>query len=191
MIKVFLLIFDSARTWDRISQAQRSLFTVLTIHLLPMLALVGFVEGWGLQHWGKWQPRFHLIKDFSVSTVVTYEIFQLILSVAMVLVSALLLLKVSQTFHSRGTYAQAFTAMAYAFSPLFLMRLFDAGPSVNPWAIWAIGIAMSIWIFYQGLPRVLQPDPTHAFGLYLSMVFVMVLTSGIARVLTGLICSAT
>ena len=186
MIKVFFLIFEPGGTWDRISQAQRSLFAILTTYLLPMLAFVGFVEGWGLHNWGKWQPRFHLLKNFSITTAATYEVIQLILSVIMVLVSALLLLKISRTFHSRGTYKQAFTVVVYAFSPLFLMRMLDAGPSINPWAIWGMGITMSIWIFYQGLPRVLQPDPTHAFGLYLSMVFVMVLTSGIARVLTGL-----
>jgi multidrug transporter EmrE-like cation transporter len=186
MIKVFFLFFESAGTWDRISQAQRSLIYVFTTHLLPILALVGFVEGWGLHHWGKWQPRFHLLKDFSITTVVTYEVIQLILSAVMVLVSALLLLKISRTFHSRGTYTQAFTAVAYAFSPMFLMRMLNAVPSANPWAIWGIGIAMSLWVFYQGLPRVLQPDPTHAFGLYLSMIFVMLLTSGIERVMTAL-----
>jgi len=33
---------------------------------------------------------------------------------------------------------------------------------------------------------VMQPDPTHAFGLYLSAMFVVVLTTSIARVLPGL-----
>jgi hypothetical protein len=32
----------------------------------------------------------------------------------------------------------------------------------------------------------MEPDPAHAFGLYLSTVFVMVLASGIVRVLTAL-----
>jgi len=39
---------------------------------------------------------------------------------------------------------------------------------------------------YQGIPRVMLPDPTHAFGVYLSAVFVMVLTSGLERLITGL-----
>jgi hypothetical protein len=32
----------------------------------------------------------------------------------------------------------------------------------------------------------LQPDPTHAFGLYLSAVFVIVLSSGLGRLITGM-----
>jgi hypothetical protein len=186
MIKAIFLIFQPGATWDRIAQARRGFFTVLAVYLLPMVVVSGAVEGWGLHHWGKVQPKFHLIRDFSAGTVLTFEVVQLALSVVMVLVSALLLLKISQTFHTRGAYTQAFTAMAHAFSPLFLLRLLDAGPSVSPWVTWGIGIMLSIWIFYQGLPRVMEPDPAHAFGLYLSTVFVMVLASGIVRVLTAL-----
>jgi hypothetical protein len=45
---------------------------------------------------------------------------------------------------------------------------------------------MTIWILYQGIPRILQPDPTHAFGLYLSAMMVIVLTSGLARLMTAM-----
>jgi Co/Zn/Cd efflux system component len=57
---------------------------------------------------------------------------------------------------------------------------------VSPWASAIIGILMVVWVLYQGIPRVMQPDPTHAFGLYLSAMFVVVLTTSIARVLPGL-----
>ena len=32
----------------------------------------------------------------------------------------------------------------------------------------------------------MQPDPTHAFGVYLSTTVVVVLTSGLARLLTAM-----
>jgi hypothetical protein len=186
MIKAIFLIFESGATWDRIAQAQRSFAAILTTYLLPMVLLTTVVESWGLQRWGKWQPKFHLVRSFSLNTVIVFEVIQVLMLLAMVFVSALLLLRISQTFHSRGTYLQAFTTTAYAFSPLFLTHLLDAGPMINPWVCWGLGIGLSIWVLYQGIPRVMQPDPTHAFGLYLSMMFVMVLTSGIVRALTGL-----
>lgn len=186
MIKTLFLIFNSGATWDKIARNQRGLVTILATYLVPIIALAAFVEGWGLERWGKWQPKFHLVKDFTMGAVINFEVIQSLLLVAMVFVSALLLLKISQTFHSRSTYLQAFTTLAYGFSPLFLLRLLDAGPMVSPWASWGIGIGISVWILYQGIPRVMQPDPTHAFGLYLSLAFVMVLTSGIVRVLTAL-----
>ena len=151
-----------------------------------MILLGAAFEGWGLQRWGKWQPKYEKLKVFSDHTIITYEVIQGILLLLMVFVSALLLLKISQTFQNRRTYLEAFTTVAYGFSPLLLVRLLDAGPMISAWAIWVVGILLTIWILYQGIPRVLEPDPTHAFGLYFSAMFVMVLTSGVVRVLTAL-----
>jgi len=186
MIKVFFLIFEPAAAWEKVSQARRGFASIFFLYLLPMVALATAAEGWGLARWGKWQPKFQKFKEFSVGNVITFEVIQFILLVAMVLVTALLLLKISQTFESRRSYLRAFTTMAYGFSPLFVVRLLDAGPMMSPWVTWAIGFVLTIWILYQGIPRVMQPDPTHAFGLYLSALFVVLLTSGIARVLTAL-----
>jgi hypothetical protein len=66
------------------------------------------------------------------------------------------------------------------------MRLLDVGPMMSPWTTWGIGVVLTIWILYQGIPRVMQPDPTHAFGVYISAMFVVVLTSGLARLITAL-----
>ena len=98
----------------------------------------------------------------------------------------MLLLKISQTFESRHRYLDAFTTVAYGYSPLFLARLLDAGPTVHPATSWVIGIVLTVWVLYQGIPHVMQPDPTHAFGLYLAAMFVVVLVSGMALLLTAL-----
>lgn len=186
MIKAFFLIFEPGVAWDRISQARRGFGFILGTYLLPMIVLTAAAEGWGLERWGKWMPKYQMFKEFTGNTVVTFEVIQALLLLAMVFVCALLFLKVSQTFHGRNSYLQAFTTIAYGFSPFFMMRFLDTAPMMSPWVSWGIGIALSVWIMYQGIPRVMQPDPTHAFGLYLSAVFVMVLTSVVVRILTGL-----
>jgi len=91
-----------------------------------------------------------------------------------------------ETFHDRHTYTLAFTVVAYGLSPVFLLRLLDAFPLMNPWVPWAIGITLSIWIFYQGLPRVMAPNPTHAFELYVAGSMILLLTTGLVRLLTAL-----
>jgi len=186
MIKVFFLIFEPSATWDRIAQARKGFAFVLGVYLLPMIVISSMVEGWGLERWGKWQPQFEKFKEFSRSDIITFEAIQVVLLVAMVLLSALLLLKISQTFENRRNFLKAFTTMAYGYSPLFLAHLLDAGPMVSPWTSSIIGILLTVWILYQGIPRVMQPDPTHAFGLYLSAMVVVILTTGIVRLLTGL-----
>jgi uncharacterized membrane protein YidH (DUF202 family) len=186
MFKPFFLIFEPAATWEKIAQARHSFVYLLTAHLLPLILLGSVVEGWGVARWGKWQPTFDRIRKFSWSEAITFEVIYSLLLVGVVLVCALLLLKVSQTFFGRNNYREAFTTIAYSFSPLLLLRLLDAAPMMSPWVSWMIGILLTVWILYQGIPRVMQPDPTHAFGLYLSTIIVTVLVSGLVRVLTGL-----
>ncbi len=187
MIKVFFLIFEPGVAWERIAQARRNIAFVFAVHLLPMVILATAVEGWGLARWGKWQPQFQKLREFSSQKeIITFEVIQALLFLAMVLVSAMVLRTISQTFEIRRTYRQAFTTMAYGFSPLFLVRVLDAAPMMNPWVPWVFGLMLVIWILYQGIPRVMQPDPTHAFGLYLSTIIVVILTSGVARALTAL-----
>ena len=186
MIKALFLIFEPHVAWVRVAQARRGFAFILGVYLLPMILLASAVEGWGLHRWGKWQSKFERFKEFSNSGIVTFEIVQVLLALLMIFVSALLLLKISQTFESRHRYLDAFRTVAYGYSPLFLAKLLDAGPTVHPATSWVLGIVLTVWVLYQGIPHVMQPDPTHAFGLYLSAMFVVVLISGMVRLLTAL-----
>jgi hypothetical protein len=186
MVKALFLIVAPRVAWDGIVQARRGFIFILCLYLLPMVIMTAAVEGWGLNRWGKWQPGFQKIREFSISNIITFEIIQSALALALVLLGAFILLKISRTFQNRHNYPDAFTTIVYGYSPLFLAHLFDAGPMVSPWATWAIGIVLTIWILYQGIPRVMQPDPSHAFGLYLCAMFVVVLTSGLVRLMTAL-----
>jgi hypothetical protein len=186
MIKVFFLIFEPGVAWDKIAQKRHGFMYITMIQVLPLILLATALEAWGLHAHGKmqWQPQ--MIKHFSDEEVITYGIIQFTLLFAMVFVSALLVYKISQTFQDRLTFLQAFTTIAYGFSPMLLVRFLDYGASINPVVTWIIGIALTMWILYQGIPRVMQPDPTHAFGVYLSAMIVVVLTSGLARLMTGM-----
>jgi uncharacterized membrane protein YedE/YeeE len=64
------------------------------------------------------------------------------------------------------------------------MRIFDMFPGISPWVTWAIGVFLAAGILYKGLPRVMQPDPPHAFGLYLMSVLLLSLVTGLARFVT-------
>jgi hypothetical protein len=186
MIKVFFLIFEPSVAWERIAQARRGFFFITAIQLLPLIAAGCALETWGLLRHGKWQPRFQMFKMFPPPDVYTYEIVQFFLLFAVVFISALLVFKISQTFQDRLSFLQAFTTIAYGFSPLFLVRFMDASAQMHPAVTWLLGMALMMWILYQGIPRVMQPDPTHAFGVYLSAIIVVGLTSGLARLLTGM-----
>lgn len=185
MIKVFFLIFEPGAAWEKIAQARRSFAYITAIHLLPLIVLCAGLETWGLHVHGK-VTRYQVLKYFKPEEVVTFGITEFVLLFAMVLVSALLVFKISQTFQDRLTFLQAYTTIAYGFSPLFLCRFLDYFGSIHPLVPWLMGTALTVWILYQGIPRVMQPDPTHAFGVYLSALIVVLLTSGLARLMTAM-----
>jgi len=185
MIKALLLIFDPVETWERIFRAQRSVGFIFWTYLMPMLLLCSAVEGYGLYSWGKWQHDALRLKRFEVGEAVLFEVAQVLLGLLMVLVAAKLLKSLGETFHGRHTLPQTFTVAAYGLSPLFLVRMLDAFSGISPWLTWPIGIILVVTVLYQGIPRVMLPDPPHAFGLYLMSSVLLVVLTGLTRFVTA------
>jgi hypothetical protein len=181
MIKALLLIFEPIATWEGIFRARRTMASIVLIYLLPLLLLVGVGEGYGLVYWGKWQGELSRLKKFPVREAAIIETIQLLLSVLVVLVGAKMIKSIGETFHGRHTYAQAFTTVAYGLGPLFLFRLLDAFAGIYPWVSWSIGIILSIAALYYGVPRMMEPDPPNAFGLYLMSSLLLILVTGLLR----------
>ena len=188
MIKALLLIFDPTATWEGIFRARRTVTSVLLIYLFPMLLLVAVVEGYGLVHWGKWQGEVGRLRKFPVGEAAIIEAAQFLLSVLVVFLGTKMIKSIGETFHGRHTYTQAFTAVAYGLSPFFLLRLLDAfswASAWAPWVPWAIGISLSIGVLYHGVPRMMEPDPPNAFGLFLMSALLLALLTGLLRFVTA------
>ncbi len=186
IIMVFFLIFEPNVAWEKVARARRGLVFITTIHLLPLILVGTALEAWGLNRNGKWQPRLQFCKHFSKPDIINFETLQFVLLFAVVLVSAVLIYKISQTFQDRPTFLQAYTVTAYGFSPLLLLHFLDFSATIHPVVPWLIGMGLVMWILYQGIPRVMRSDPTHAFGVYLSAMIVVTLTSGLARIITAM-----
>jgi Yip1 domain len=184
MIKALLLIFDTEATWDRIVASHRKMSYVLFVHLIPLLLLTSAAEGYGLVTWGKMRGEIAQPYKFPIPQTIVYEIGQVLLSLIIVFVGAKLLKSLGETFHGRHTYGQAFVAVAYGLSPMFLLRTFDAFPIVPPLISYAVGIILSIMIMYHGIPRIMLPDPPHAFGLYVISSVLLFMITGLARFAT-------
>ena len=82
---------------------------------------------------------------------------------------------------------QAFISVAYGLAPLFLLRLCDGlGSDLVwvPWVTWSVGILLAIGVLYHGVPRMMEPDPSHAFGLFLMSALLLMLITGLLRYVT-------
>jgi hypothetical protein len=184
MIKALFLIFAPEMAWNRVALAQRSFRFIMLFYLLPMLLIVGGVEVFGLVKWGHWQSRFGDFKRFTPMEAVLSEFGQLVLMALVIVISAHLVKVMADTFRGRNTYTQALTVVIYGFSPVFLLRLMDVVPKINLWIPWAVGIVLTIKILYHGVPRVMQPDPPHAMGLYFMSSLLLLMVSGMERLLS-------
>lgn len=185
MIKALLLIFEPVQAWERVIRAQRGLAFVLLAYLTPMVLLTAAVECYGLVHWGRLQKDVAYLKKFPLNEAVVYEVGHVLLTFGIVFLGAKIIKSLGETFHGRHSYTQAFTIVAYGLSPLFLLRLLDAFPAFGPWTTWTIGIVLCVSVLYQGVPRVMMPDPPHAFGLYLMSALLLVIITGLARFVTA------
>src|SRR5437016_5681569 len=187
MIKALLLIFDPAATWERIMRARRSLAFILFLYLCPFLILVSAADGYGLVHSGKLRGLGDQAHFFTVGEAGIFETVQFLVSGGLVFLGATLVKSIGETFHGRHTMTQAFATVAYGLAPLFLVRLFDSlstDPVWVPWVTWSIGILLSIGVLYHGVPRMMEPDPSHAFGLFLMSSLLLLLITGLARFVT-------
>jgi hypothetical protein len=185
MIKALLLIVEPNATWEGIVRARRSLGFILVLYLLPLLLVTSAAEGFGLVHWGKWQPDLGRLRTFSLEETLLVEAAQILFAFGVVFICAYLLKSLGETFHSRNNYTQALTAITYSLGPVFLFRLLDAFARVSPWVGWAIGICLTVGVLYQGVPRLMAPDPSHAFGLYFMTALLVLLVSGLVRFATA------
>jgi hypothetical protein len=187
MLRALLLILEPAATWEKIFRARRGVVFILALYLLPLLLITSAIEGYGLVHWGKQRGQVEEVahlKAFPRGEAVIFEAAQLVLSLLMVFTGAKMVKSIGETFHGRHNYPQAFATIAYGLSPLFLLRLLDALPAVPAWVTWGIGIILCIQVLYHGVPRMMEPDPTHAFGLFLMSALLLVVITGMVRFIT-------
>lgn len=183
MIKALLLVFEPAETWDAIVRARRGIPFLILIYLLPMIIIPSVIEGYGLMHFGEWQKQVQHKRFFGLNEAIAFEVALSVLLFLAILVSAHVIRSLGDTFHSRHTFSQAFTVVIYALGPFLLLRMIDAF-AISPWIAWVIGMLLSMGILYHGVPRVMEPDPSHAFGLFLTSFFLLTIITGLLRYTT-------
>ena len=187
VLKDLSLIFLPEATWDRIAAAQHRVGFILSVYLLPMLLLVGAVEGSALWRQGRQHLAAGLHNRFTVSWIVIYEAAEMIVLLGLLLVCAGFIKIFGNTCRRHNDLAQSLTVMLHAVGPLLLLQLLNGingFPPVFPWVTWAVGAALMVGTMYHGLPRVLQPDTPSALGLYIGSAFVVLPLLALGRFFT-------
>ena len=180
-----MFIFLPQRGWNTVAEDKRGIPFVLLLYLVPLLVITGVIEGLGLAKWGKEQSSFLPLKTFTVPDIKVYVLLQFLMSILVVFVGAKMVQSICEAFRGRQTYSQTFRLTGYGLGPMFLCRMFDALPALPWWLVLAVGLVLSIAALYNGVPRIMEPDPPQAFGLYVATAVVLVLVTGMGRFLTA------
>ncbi len=187
MIKTFLLIFRPTPTWEKIAVKQPGTASVLFLFLLPLTLLTSAVEVYGLVHWSKSLYEFGGPTTVPLPRAIDYVAVQFLLSLVILICDAFVLKALGETFHGRHTFNRSFTTLAYSLAPLFVFRLLHTVPVLHWWMAWAAGILFVLAVLYQGLGRVMQPDPTNALGLYFMTAVLLVMTTFLGQLVASLV----
>ncbi len=180
MIKALLLIFAPAYTWERIARARRNLFFVLFLFLIPTVAISVAAEVHVRNYYELHSTALNA-RPLTIEQEIRLGAVEAGAWLVVVFVGAFALKMLSETFHNRNTYAQCFTAIAYASAPFYLFHLLDLIPGTNLWISVAVGMFFTFSALYYAVPIYLKPDPPHAFGLFLTGGIMLTLLNVIAR----------
>lgn len=183
MIRAIQLVFAPALAWGNIVRANRGVLTTLILSLLPLLLVTAAVEGWSAMARGLMAGPIGARIKLSREQALTFEGFQVLLSLALVFFVSLLVKWVCEGFHIRTTFQRCFTIAAFGLSPVFLTRLVNVIPSIHPWAGWALGACLTVVVLYQGVAIVLEPEQTKGFGIYIMIAIILLAMSGLTQFL--------
>ncbi len=181
MLKGVFLVFEPISCWENVYHSRPGSLRILLLEVIPLLLLAMVAESYHLMKWGKWQDVIGHQRFFTLHEVAVVGVAQTLLWIIFILLAARMVQALTQTFHARGSYQQALAVVSYSLAPLFIIELFNALPFVSFWITWAVGMLLTVRALYHGLPRIMDPDPIHTFGLFLTSTMIMVVSGAMLR----------
>jgi hypothetical protein len=177
MIRALKLIFATQKEWENIANANRGISWVLLTYLLPLMAICGYAEGYGIWKLGEHRGEVGEVARIPLEIIFRYEGVSLGLLLCAIIVGTFLLVTVSRSFQVPVTLSQCFAAVGYSIGPLILIKLADAFPVINTWICYTVGMVFVASMLYHGVANCLKPEQTKGFGIFVfSVVFIALLT---------------
>jgi hypothetical protein len=106
-----------------------------------------------------------------------------ILTLVSVLVAAFVIEKLAPTFQSRGDLVQALKMVAYASTPVWLAGILSIYPPLT--VLMLIAAIYAIYLFYLGLPAVMQTPPDKVIPYMIVSALVILVVWVVTAAVTG------
>ena len=185
LFKDLFFIVRPTTTWNRVVAARHGVVFIFVYYLLPMMLATALFEGHGLMSFGRQQVAEVMNNRFTLPKVFVYEAGSAVITLILICLAAVFIKSFANACHARNNIRQCLTVMLYSVGPMFLVQWFNVFPNMYYWLTWLIGAFLTMGALYHGLPRIMQPDPPSAMGLYIGSALTVFLLLLGGRILTG------
>lgn len=185
LFKDLFFIVRPTTTWNRVAAARHGVVFIFAFYLLPMLLVTAVIEGHGLMLFGRQQVAEGMNNRFTLPKVFAYEVGSAVVTLLLIGLAAAFIKSFANACHARNRVGQSLAVMLHSAGPLLLIQWFNGFPNMYFWLTWLLGVALTMSALYHGLPRLMQPDPPSAMGLYIGSALTVFLLLLGGRILTG------
>jgi hypothetical protein len=176
MLKVLNLSVAPEATWQKTALKPPHSVGVLLLSILPLMVVTLGVEVYALSRFGAVFGEIGR-QPVGLDRALKYGVFYGVASLTVIFIGAALLKNVGSSFNLTASYSNCFVLMAFAYGPIFMLRMLDGYPEINTWICWAVGVGLSMRILYHGVAWWLKPEQTKGFGLFImSFIYILVLS---------------
>lgn len=179
--RAYGLLKDPKSEWEQIRAEETNIPSILLGYVAPLAAIPPICGLIGQYAFGNRIANEVIRPDLSdalLGVVISFAI-----SVAMVFLLGLLVNATAENFDADRNDLSAQKVAAYSMTPAFLSGLFSLWPPL--WWLSLVGIALSIFLLYRGLPILMKAPADRAVGYTTTVAIAALVASILLIAITG------
>jgi hypothetical protein len=158
--RAYGLVRDPRGEWEQIKAEKTNIPSILLGYVAPLAAIPPLAGAIGGLAFG--EQVGETVVRIDPGTVLVTAIVTFLASVALVYFMGILINTLAENFDAERDELAAQKVAAYSMTPAFVSGVFSLWPPL--WWIGLIGIAMTAFLFYRGLPPLMRAPNERAMG---------------------------
>lgn len=158
--RAYGLMRDPKTEWEQIRAEETTTAHLLSGYVAPLAAIPPIAGAIGSLIFGERYNGETIRTD--IGTLLLGALVTIVASIALVYFLGLLINAIADNFDAERDELSAQKVAAYSMTPAFLSGIFSLWPPL--WWLSLVGIAMTAFLFYRGLPPLMKADEARALG---------------------------
>ncbi len=181
-LRITNILTKPKEEWAVIATESTDVATLFREYIVLLAAIPAIASFIGMTIVGIPAPFLGTIRIGLVSGLV-HLLVGYVLTLVSYLVAAIVIEKLAPTFESRGSLLQALKMVAYASTPVWIAGVLAIYPPLG--MLLLIAGIYAVYLFYLGLPYVMQTPPDKALVYTIASAVALIVTSIVIHLLTA------